>query len=129
MEPLGPRRLSAIPDEDIKKTVVEDVVIHCNDETYDIVIATPAGYDYRVTCPNFKTISKDRDYVIRWPFKLIASYATDLLTGFQTRSRFKSPARRKHEDHDDDLLGLPVSVGYVKPNLNYKLPRVFCRRI
>lgn len=65
MEPLGPRRLSAIPDEDIKKTVAEDVVIHCDDETYDIVIATPVGYDYRVTCPDFKTISKDRDYVIR----------------------------------------------------------------
>lgn len=99
MESLRPRILSGILDENIKKTVAEDLVIHRNDKIHDTAIPTPTGHDYQVTCPNFKAISKDRDYVIRCliqPDSELRHGSTSWLPDLQ-------PTRRKHEKQD--LIG------------------------
>lgn len=63
----NPREIWGTPHHRISDTVVEDILNHNSDSTYDIVYIPyhETKYIYRFTCPEFTSISKDRDYIKR----------------------------------------------------------------
>ena len=63
----NPREVLGTPHCRILDIIVEDILNHRSDSTYDIVYIPyhETKYIYRFTCPEFTSISKDRDYLRR----------------------------------------------------------------
>lgn len=63
----NPREVLGTPHCRIFDTIIEDILNHRSDSTYDIVYIPyhETKYIYRFTCPEFTSISKDQDYLRR----------------------------------------------------------------
>ena len=67
---MPPRIIIGAPHQDLKTAILDDLLSHSEESTYDIIFVphketTEAQYDYCVTCTDFENISKDRDYLAR----------------------------------------------------------------
>ena len=63
----NPREILGAPHRHISHIIVEDILNHSSDSTYDVVYIPQhkMKYIYQFTCPEFASISKDQDYLGR----------------------------------------------------------------
>lgn len=63
----NPREILGTRHRNISDAIVEDILNHSSDSTYDIVYIPyhETKYIYRFTCPEFSSICKDQDYIRR----------------------------------------------------------------
>ena len=90
-------------DQEVHEGIIADILAHKDDPTYAVYIITKASthrYNYRITCPDFPSISKDPKFIRNSTIKasLGSKYPNSRFAAFETPWKYTRESKETNPD-------------------------------